>query len=336
MYFAFALLLSPLAWADSCRSLDYRDQLGSPRAQGGTAWCYAHSTADLITQVVGKRVSSIDLATTYLMGDESRLKKLKRPQVQAYLARNPDFIARLHESRKAEEAYEPDRILSSGGIIDTGGRDDEAILLANLKGLCLEEKLPASRQNVTKYLRAIHDDLLENENDDDADTGPIGAIEHDVSRIMAHAFQKWVDAKCGKRLTQKTPLIPHEVAVAENLDDFLHLTRNEPLRAESGRRFLLKELDRVLDSGKVAAVAYESFDLLPRPSDTPASYHGDHSSVVAARKMIGERCHYFIRNHFGQNCGYRPEWEPLCEKENGGVWVPGDALQHLYSVISVR
>ena len=115
-------------------------------------------------------------------------------------------------------------------------------------------------------------------------------------------------------------------------------------RANLRRHFLLTtpelataraEIDRLLDSGKVAAIAYDFFDLYPADAKQPGS-HGDHSSVVVARRLLDGRCHYFVRNHFGPTCGYRPEYEDRCEKGNGGVWVTMDALKHLYSVTSVR
>jgi hypothetical protein len=322
---------------DDCSPVDLRADLGAPRAQDGTSWCYAHSAADLLSQAMHRRVSSIDLAATYLMGNEALLHKIKHPAMQEYLKQHPDFDSRLKESRKEKDAYTPDKILSAGGIVDTGGRDDEAIVLSNLKGLCKAELLPAGKKNVEKYLRAIRDDLVDDDEVEPIVEGPIGAVENDFARIMAHAFQKWVDERCGERLKPKAPLLPHEVSVAESLEEYIALVKTGLLNGDEARVRLVKELDRVLDSGKVAAIAYESFDLYPRTEPVRTErFHGDHSSVVAARKKIEGECHYFVRNHFGATCGYRREYEENCEKGAGGVWVKPEALKHLYSVISVR
>lgn len=320
----------------ACAERDFRAKLGTPRMQDGTSWCYANSAADLITQHIGERVSAIDLATTYLLVDETQLRKNKDPQLRQYLERHPEFEKQLRESRKEDEAYQPNHILYPEGMVDTGGRDDEAIVLANIKGLCLAAKLPAGEENLNKYLDAIREDYITNDHDD-VPSGPIGAVENNFAKIMAHSFQKWVDQKCGRRVRPREALLPHEVKVAENLDDFNHQVKNGKLEATAARASLVAELDRVLDDGKVAAIAYDSFDLYPR-ADTakPGNGRGDHSSVVAARKKIDGVCHYFVRNHFGATCGYRKELDERCEKENGGVWVTAEALQHLYSVISIR
>jgi len=330
------LSFSAGARADSdCREVDLREELGEPRAQDGTSWCYAHSAADLLSQAVGARVSSFDLATTYLLADETKLRKIQKPQVRDYLRQHPDFEMRVQESRKEEDAYKPEHILAADGMVDTGGKDDEAIMLSNVKGLCLADKLPSGEANLNKYLDAIRDNYL-NEDKQDIPEGPIGAVVNDVAKIMARAFQKWVDQKCGKRLQPLKPILPLEISVAESLEEYKHVVSSGEIRPAEARATLLTELNRVLDSGKAAAIAYESYDLYPKGDPKGTHPYGDHSSVVAARKKINGVCHYFVRNHYGATCGYRPEFEPLCEKANGGVWVPGDALTHLYSVISVR
>jgi hypothetical protein len=162
-------------------------------------------------------------------------------------------------------------------------------------------------------------------------------VVNDVAKIMARAFQRWVDQKCGVRLLPKNPLIPLEISVADTLDEYKHLVASGEVLPREARSTLIAELNRVLDSHRAAGVFYESYDLYPHATGKGAvNPHGDHSSIVAARKKIGGVCHYFVRNHFGATCGYLPEYEPLCEQRNGGVWVPIDALKHLYGVISVR
>jgi hypothetical protein len=335
---AFAFSERP---AGKCMEVDFRAELGRPRTQDGTSWCYANSAADLISQAVGSRVSSIDLATTFLLADETKLRKVHSKEVLAYLARHPDFEIHLHDTRREEEAYNPEQILSPDGILDAGGRDDEAILMSNLKGLCLADRIPPGEENLEKYLQAIRDDYVSSKGLGPATptptpTGPIGAVENEVAKIMAKAFQKWVDQKCGHRIRPKKALIPHEVAVAESLDEYNKGVATGRIEsAAKARALLFREIDRLLDSGKAAAIAYDGFDLYPQDGK-PASAYGDHSSVVAARKLIDGRCHYFVRNHFGPTCGYRSEFDGRCEKENGGVWVTTEALKHLYSVTSVR
>jgi hypothetical protein len=197
---------------------------------------------------------------------------------------------------------------------------------------------------VTAYLSTIHLELTEKAHMAESTlrpAGPIGVVEDEISRIMAGAFQKWIDAKCGRRFRPRRPLIPHEVAVAENAEELERLYGASGPQRELAHAQLIKELNRVIDSGKVAAIAYNAYDLFkaeprhPVPEEVK-NPHSDHSSVVAARKMIDGQCMYFVRNHFGASCGYLPAYDSRCEKENGGLWVPASALKHIYSVISIE
>ena len=332
----FRFLLSSVFAFSDCAEIDLRPALGPPRAQDGSSWCYAHSAADLISHAVGERISSVDIATTYLLGDERKLRRNASGYLKDYLDHHPDFEQRLRETRKDEDAFKPEHILSSKGIVDAGGKDDQAIVLSNLKGLCLASRLPASEQNLSKYLETIREDYLRASQKKDSPAEPMGAVQNDVAKIMAGAFQKWVDQKCGKRLQPKQPLLPHEIAVAETLDEYLHQLAARQTNPDNARASLIAEIDRLLDQGKPAAIGYDAYDLYPKGDSKQENPHGDHSSVIAARKKIKGSCHYFVRNHFGTTCGYRPEIEEFCEKENGGVWVPGEALKHLYVVISIR
>jgi hypothetical protein len=93
---------------NECSEIDVRADLGDPRVQDGTSWCYAHSAADLLTEAVGKRISSYDLAITYLLGNEKKLRKTGNARVLDYLRSHPDFEQRVHDSRLEEEAYQPE------------------------------------------------------------------------------------------------------------------------------------------------------------------------------------------------------------------------------------
>lgn len=333
----FALFFSLAAHAaGDCHDVDVRADLGDPRVQDGTSWCYAQSAADLISQAVGKRISSYDLAATYLLADEKKLRKIRKPALVDYLRQHPDFEQRVHDSRLEDEAYQPEHLLAADGIVDTGGKDDQAILLSNIKGLCLAERLPSGEANLQRYLEAIREDYRHDDKKD-VPREPLGAVVNDVAKIMARAFQRWVDQRCGQRLTPQKPILPLEISIADNLDEYKHLVQSEEIKPQQARTTLFAEIDRVLDIGKAAAIFFESYDLYPHATGKGAvNPQGDHSAIVAARKKIGGICHYFVRNHFGTTCGYRSEFEPLCEQRNGGVWVPRDALTHLYGVISVR
>lgn len=339
-FYQLLLLLGALyvgaAPSDDCGAIDLRPQLGPPRDQSDTSWCYAHTSADLVSQATGVRVSAHDLATTFMLGDPERLRSM--PGTSDYLKANPDFLRKLRAGR-AENKSEltPHAILNmEAGLMSLGGQEDETILLANLKGLCRHAQLPDSEKyetNLAAIQKATWRELnVACENGHVA--SPIGDIEENLSRIMAHSFQAWVDDKCKPRVPISKPLIPRVVDVATSARAYQNRLKKGEITKEGALKTLFEEVNRSLDAGKAVAVGYSAYDFMKKEKGDK-DIHGDHSSVIAARRNINGVCHYFVRNSFGQDCDdYKKGLQ--CEKQNGGVWVKAGDFKTLYSVISIR
>lgn len=336
-FLAFLFLLALPALGEECKEVDYRPQLGPPRNQNDTSWCFAFSAADLISQATGKRVSPYDLATTYLLGDPERLRSIPDPRLQDYLLRNPSFFSTFLEARKNEDENKirlADKILSEAGLADLGGEDDHALLMANTKGLCLESRLPEVDE-IEKILgtvrrRSIAPMQVACESGHKVD--PVGPVTGPMAAIMAASLQKWIDESCQPRIPIQRALIPRLLSVADDADSYVEAVKARRLNHKRQRELLFREIDKALDSGKAASVGYSAYDFYK--DDKDKNKHADHSSVIAARKKIKGVCHYFVRNHFGQDCDYFKRFK--CDKKNGGIWVKASDFKTLYSVISLE
>lgn len=336
-----------------CSPRDFRAALGPPRDQTNTAWCYAHSAAELVTQRLGRRVSAFDLAEAYLFADPARFEASRDPKIKNYLREHPDLLTSLRQ-RWADppENYHPENILGENGLFAIGGMDDEAILLANLRGFCADSRLPDSGPLYAAYMRELERrysarlDRFEAEACHTAgQAGPSDSAQRlprahsqplsqaeTIARLGAGIFQHFVRARCEPRFRPNSPLVPHNLSVAGSVEELETSIYTGRLERGEVRAKLLAEIYKNLDSGRAVSIGFNLRDL-NRPEDV--SLHADHSGVIAARKRIGGVCHYFVRTHFGADCDYRANFTNRCEARHGGVWVRPEELPSLYSVVSI-
>ena len=58
-----------------CQERDFRAKMGPARDQEYSGWCFANTTADVATYLLGFRVSSDDIAITYHANSRERAKE---------------------------------------------------------------------------------------------------------------------------------------------------------------------------------------------------------------------------------------------------------------------
>lgn len=338
--FLLILLLSSIsAWAgrDECSTVDYRASLGRVRDQSPTGWCYANSAADLATHAMGFRVSAFDLATGYLLGDVDDLIESPRSEIQNYLSRHPEFLTRLNRWRNDElKSYLPDQILTEMGLYNLGGMDDDALLFAVQRGYCAESTIPEGEPHMQEHLKAIQDSYENRDRTlDYVRLAPIGNVTEPDSRIKAHIFRDWTDSRCAIRAKPRMPLIPGSHYSAADLKDYNAKLKAGKLNRKIEHRKLFQLIDDKLSQGEIVSIGYDAYDIyseeLRMRTETEVE-DGDHSSVIAARKMIKGKCHYYMRVHYGDECSFKKQYNSLCEKD-GGVWLPRSALPSIYSVL---
>lgn len=339
--------------ADGCSTIDYRDELGEERDQGNSGTCYANTTSDLATQVLGFRVSEVGIAKSFLSQNPEKLKSRKDPDIQKFLSQDPEIINRIKEDRTTEpDRWHPKNMLSYeksydqdghpsvsyNGLFNTGGSEDGALMMANLDGFCRAEQLSAKGdKDYVKYSRDINEYIGRSEKEVEcpptATSGQLSKNTVDLSKIVLKSFSNWVDEKCGDRVHPNPPLIPEKLYLAKDLDEANEKLKSGELKLEEKQKKIFAEIDRNLERHRVSAIGYDYQEHVGKKGPE------DHSAVIAARKMINGQCRYFLRNSIGAGCSeYSTKYRglPLCEAEKGGIWVTPDEIKSVYSVVSVK
>jgi hypothetical protein len=299
-----------------------------------------------VTQVLGKRISSIDMALHYLLADENLLFSSTDPSVQSYLRKNPEFQPRLIRWRNDEPAsYAPDKILTDLGLMNLGGMDDDTVLLTGLKGFCLESRLPEGPDKNPKLLKTVRRKFYGRDKSMDAwMSGPIGTVPGATARVAARTFRDYVDAKCSRgpgRIKPAKPLIPGAKYVAGDLVEFNEMVDEGSLDPVQARNEIFAAVDRKLDEGSAVSIGYDVNEILSESVKLPRRAQseeedGDHSSVIAARKMINGKCSYYLRIHYGPGCDYIPSLQPKCEPQDGGVWITKEDIRAVYAAVWIE
>jgi hypothetical protein len=341
---AFLLLLlfqlhSPAIFAsdDSCSEIDMRAQLGATLDQGQTGHCFAHTSADLIAAATGHRVSPLDLATSYILSDPEQVKNSRNRALMEYLRNHPNFLAEWKTERGEEpELLTPKKILTTGGIYWTGGEEMQTIFLANVFGLCDQDRLGTGEANYDFYLRGInayHQDRMLHRNYSSRElSDPIGEVTDPQAKLAAHSFQNWVNLRCGIHRFPARALLPETLRFGKDLKQFQAIMALPAFAALDVNSKLFEKIDELLEHGKVISIGYSANDIMKKSKEFPS---GDHASVIAARKLVNGKCMYFVRNSFGDTSDdYLPKFKK--SYEHGGVWVQGKDLKSIYSTVWIR
>lgn len=340
LLFAFAISnASHASDSATCASVDMRSELPPVQNQGDSGWCYAFTTADMVSQKVGFAVSAADVATSYILADPRELQYSEHQSVRSYYQQNPGFGHHLFYDRTRElKPYFRKNFLSKDGIIDIGGDEAGAILLLNTQGLCAGalnklNVVELHKNNLAPLQQLWQNYLLANPNPDFFN-GYAGAISDPYVKTQAKLFRDYIDKSCSPRITNVPALIPRERRIAFSLNDSIKYINSKKTTWQKARRPLIAEINLQLNQHKVVAIGHSAYDLVYRAGEKD---NGDHSSLIAARRLQGDKCLYFVRNAWGTSCDdYRDEFLSTCEPENGGTWVDESQLKTLYSVISVQ
>ena len=85
-------------------------------------------------------------------------------------------------------------------------------------------------------------------------------------------------------------------------------------------------LDEALDSSSMPTIGINT-SFFTNSSSVPGG-HGPHSMMVVARRMVGKKCEYLVRNSWGRGCSfYQPEIKAKCDAERGAFWMDEDQLE---------
>ena len=334
----------------TCTPVDLRPELGAPRDQGNTGWCFAHVAADLLTQKLRSRISATDIALQSALTDEDDVRHLSDGPVSRFL-NSPTQASHWRTAREPEmKRFRTKMILSENGVLNVGGNEDFSVALANLKGACLEQNLPEDSVKGPSGLASVPEILAEAKATrcfstpatrgrdcgevlhpkGDQDLSPL--IDQ-MSEGLNQVILDWADHKCARRI--QTNHVPRTLQVAKDVESLERAYKSGELKRDETRERLRARLDASLTAGRAASIGYSAYDVLPK--DGGHDRFADHASVIAARRMTSDgQCQYFVRQSWGLGCkGYKRSVLAGCESETGGMWLRFDQLPTLYSVIDV-
>jgi hypothetical protein len=333
---SLGLIAAPAFAGDDCSPIDLREQLGAPFHQGDSGYCFAHSAASLIQARTGFRASPMALAAGYLLTNPEELSGGSEALRQKL---TPAWISAWRHDRNTEPGnLDSDKILSLHGLLDTGGDEEPTILVSDFHGLCPESRLPTGKDVYKKYLHGIREFHADRVNRRVPAEGPIGEVTDLEAQAKAWSFRHWVEKHCGTPLALREPLIADSMSLAKNLKAF---RRQQSLMLATSlrvsQRRVIDAVNLQLDRGNPVAIGYALADLMPgeTAADGDSPRPEDHASVLAARRKMGGRCYYYLRNSFGQEKGdYLPSLKGRFE--DGGIWVLPEEIPSLYSAVWLR
>ncbi len=330
---ASSAALSP-AHASSCSPVDLRPQLGAPRDQGNTGWCFSHTAADLISHKTRLRVSAFDLAVQFAATELEALERSPSPEVREYLRTHPELGPIIEEARIADrDTLLPEKILTEDGLFSHGGIEDGALLVSNHQGLCLDRNFRDGEKGFAAHLKELNAWVRRKE----AITGATSRSDiPEKSRPIFSKVMGWLNQRCQTRAELTEAMLPDSLYIARSLKDFYAKQESGSFPAKRLQKRLIARVNQALDEGRVVAVGYSAFDITERAEDETL-LDGDHSSIIAARREAKGKCEYFVRNSWGASCElYLKPYLSGCEKRHGGAWVQLKDLKTLYSVVSYR
>lgn len=283
-------------------------------------WCYAYTSADLISQRLGRRVSAIPLAVDYLLEDPRRLHDSPHPAVRELVRKQPELIESIRTDRFRRSVEDTNSIR---GFVDSGGYLEDATLLANVGGICAEDKLPSSSTRARQLVERARKTAAARAKADPADlcTYPADLRPPASTSILMEPLA-WREAQLWRAEIERA--CPREPVSVPLIPRTFYANADSPTAARD-RKAALDEIDDALSRGRIAGLAYDAGHFAPMPPNTRPG-DGQHASVIAARKLIGGKCRYLIRNTWGKDScsAYKPAFRRHCEK--GDIWVTREEI----------
>ena len=275
-----------------CTPVDLRGpKLGAVFNQGNLGWCFAYTTADLISYRIGQKVSAVDLGINFYQ---------KMPE----MPRN-DLLS-----------------------VSSGGNDMGAMSFAKNE-YCSENELPSdnfvipkecltSNQNIDasgifKIIEGIHD----------RNATSLSSCEVKIiSALFRNTSADFIETTMLERSMSSFEKI---IQLKEkNCTDKKIINK---LKMRSGMRSgadSLIDVDEQLNKSNPVSLNYNAYFLLKNSSSNEIANH--YSSIVGRRHSSeNNTCQYLIRNSWGADCSIYPApYNEQCEE--GNIWVDEDVL----------
>lgn len=271
-----------------CRPKDLRGpKLGEVRNQGNAGWCFAYSTADLVSYQLNQRVSATDLAINFYQ----QMPEMPKSALLSSIAGGSDMGAMSY----AKRMFCPDSITASDeysvpkSCLPASGRVDTMDIIRSI-----EEIHQNAPQDLSLCQMSLISSIFKNLKPE--------VIKTIVLSKKSTAFEKissLKDKNCeGSRIQNK-------------------MSMKDGLRAHA-----IDDIDEQLNNNNPISLNYDASFLLHESSGV-----ANHYSVIVGRRLneTTNTCQYLIRNSWGKSCSIYPSpYDKQCEE--GNIWVDEDVL----------
>lgn len=309
-----------------CSSIDIREGMNpamkkhfsTPRDQGRVGWCYGFVTADILSAHSNQAISAIHVSSLY----------------NKYLSQN--YFRKLIYSFTEAGIKRHLNTIIEGGLMHKALEDS-----MREKFLCLERDLPYSENFLSGTLRALKEietlkAQIKNGGDIESHCSSLKNIraglfnELGVNQIfdilkkmeLNQALAKLSSAHC---IQKSIPIKKNEVVTLNKVK--LNRDRRIPYSerlVKAGNKideFFMK-IEQALSSGKPMGISYNTSNVSDRDI-----YH---ASLVVARRWMGGKCQFKIRDSFGESCHLYDENKiEQCHESEGSFWVSDQVFYNM-------
>lgn len=279
--------------ARDCSPKDLRTKaLGDVRDQGNAGWCFAYTTADLVSHRMNKKISATDMAINFYY----QMPEMPKTDKLSAIGGGSDMGAMTYtENRYCPEEVMPSNSYELPKACAPGTRKLEA-----LDVIRLVESQERNGSELSECQMAMIKALYRN-----LQTNDIQVI---LSNSKTSAFMKINELR--EKNCQDKRLRPES-----------KLSMRSGLR--SGFDSII-DIDEQLNRNNPVSLNYDAWFLLKRARTNGVDNH--YSSIVGRR--LNEQtntCQYLIRNSWGKDCSIYPEpYNTQCEE--GNIWVDESVL----------
>lgn len=277
-----------------CSAVDLRSEaLGEVRNQGNAGWCFAYTTADLVSHRLNKKISATDMAINFYY---------QMPEMpKTDLLSNANGGSDMGSMSYTKNNYCPEEVMPSSEFIPancvTTGKRIEALDVVRI----IEKFDRASVSELTTCQISLIQALYKNTSEMNIKT-----VLGDTTLSSFMKINELREINCrGKRIKPAT-----------------NLAMKSGLRSGADS---IKDINDQLDKNNPVSLNYDAHFLMDRPR-TIGSVDNHYSSIVGRR--LNEKtntCQYLIRNSWGKDCSIYPApYKTQCE--DGNIWVDENVL----------
>ncbi|WPU63639.1 hypothetical protein [Peredibacter starrii] len=323
MKFLFLLVLSFSAMAQvsqkDCAPTDIRNtnpnirdskemqaHFSTPRNQDSIGWCYGFTGADLMSAEMKTPISS--LHTSLIYGQYKEMGLL-------------DYLKEV-----VDPTPSPLKKQTSGNFkfIKEGGFVDIAILALKQRGkVCTEKALPFDQhlgRTTMSLIRKMEEIKLSVINKKLQEK----IICEEISRVLPDYGLNSVDFEMVshslmKDRVDKTMDLMVRQYCKDNMVRVPARTVNTLYPKTAAPKTFFDTLNQTLNRGRPLAYYYDVKHV--------ASFSGNHTSLITARRWNKGKCEYKVRNTWGKTCAYYQKGID-CNREEGSFWMSDEKLKN--------